>query len=168
MPDNDWLKQLARLLDEQIGAAAILFETLAEEKQALTGTSLEALNDSSARKHAQLTRFEQLEQDRRLLCQVGGIGWQRTAMEELIGELETSSQPDSGAGLRTRWQQLSDLISRCRDANETNGLIAQYKQRQLLQLLGLMRGGGKPGGVLYGADGGTTLSSASSRAIAQV
>lgn len=162
--NTSWAQQLAQLLGEQLEVGQRLLEILREEKKAIAGSSPEELNRCGARKQAQLTRFGQLEQDRRLLCQVAGLGPDRQAMEQMIEELPAASAATIGA----QWEQLKETIVLCRNANETNGLITQYKQRQVLQLLSVLRGNGTGNGVVYGANGTTALTGAHSRALAQV
>ena len=145
---RDWLAALMQLLDEQIAAAVALVEGLHVERQALTGRDVEALNASSAQKQQLLARFEELEQERRMLCGAAGAGTDPRAMDKLMGAQET----DVRATLEAKWQRVMDLTARCRDANETNGMIAQARQRQILQLLGLMRTGANAGAT-YGRSG---------------
>jgi flagellar biosynthesis protein FlgN len=157
---RDWLAALMQLLDEQIAAAVELVEGLQAERQALTGRSVEALNASSANKERLLARFEELEQERRMLCGAAGAGNDARAMDKLLGAQETGVR----ATLEAKWRRVRELTARCRDANETNGMIAQARQRQILQLLGLMRTGANAGAT-YGRTG-VAATSASSRALA--
>lgn len=108
-----------------------------------------------------LARFEELEQERRLLCRTVGAGIDRGAMEGLI---DAQASP-ARASLEAKWRQVMQLSARCRDANEINGMIAQSRQRQILQLLGLMRGGGNAVAT-YGRSGAAGIAGAHSRALA--
>ena len=157
---RDWLAALMQLLDEQIAAAVALVEGLQAERQALTGRSVEALNASSAQKERLLARFEELEQERRMLCGAAGVGNDPRAMNKLMGAQET----DVRATLEAKWRRVLELSARCRDANETNGMIAQARQRQILQLLGLMRTGANAGAT-YGRTG-VAATGGSTRALA--
>ncbi len=160
-------QQLVQILDEQISAAVSLLDVLIKEKQALTGTNVQALNEIDTRKRAELSHNEQLEQRRRRLCQTLGVGLDRGAMDYLINDLAAMGQQRLQATLRTLWYRLRDLIAQCRDANEVNGLIAQFKQRQLLQLLGLLRDGGAAG-VTYSSSGIAAQAATHSHTLAQV
>ncbi len=152
---------LAQVLDEQIAAAARLAEGLRAERAALSGRTVEDLHSATRDKELLFTRFEELEQERCMVCATLGARPDRQSMDALIAA-QSHGARDS---LLARWQRLMDLTSHCRDANETNGLIAQSRQRQLLQLLGLMRSGAN-GGATYGRTGVAAIAGDSSRAIA--
>lgn len=152
---------LMQLLDEQIIAADQLIAGLYVERRALLGRTVDDLYGATREKEALLARFEQLEQERRVLCTGLRIGPERRAMEALIG-----AQPfERRATLAVKWQRLMALATNVRDLNETNGIIAQTRQRQLLQLLGLMRSGTNAGAT-YGRTGAARIAGDSSRAIA--
>ncbi len=152
---------LAQVLDEQIAAATRLAEGLRVERAALSGRTIEALHTATRDKEQLFARFEELEQERRMLCATLGAGTERSSMEAVL-----RAQPRvAREGLQARWQRLMELAARCRDANETNGMIAQNRQRQLLQLLGLMRSAAH-GGATYGRTGVAAIAGDSSRAIA--
>jgi flagellar biosynthesis/type III secretory pathway chaperone len=145
-----WLKRLTQVLAEQVATATDLIDAPEEEEE---------------KRPEQWVRFEELERERRLLCQTGGVGPQRSAMETLLDELAASVNP-LYPEIQTHWQQLTGLIRRCWVANETNGLISQTRHRQLLQLLGLARLGGAD--LIYGSRGATPSAGAQSRALAHV
>jgi flagella synthesis protein FlgN len=159
--------KLSQLLDEQVAAAEQLLLTLNDEKSALTGNDVQVLQDVDTRKRAQLSHTEHLEQQRRQLCRTLGVGIERSAMDYLMNDLAAAGHHTLQAALRTRWQRLGELMVDCRDANEVNGTIAQFKQRQLLHLLGIMRGG-SPGTLTYQPTGSTAQAGISSRAIVEV
>lgn len=159
--------RLAHLLDEQIATASLLLKTLAEEKRLLTGRDMAALNELDARKREQLSQTEHLEQQRRELCRRIGIAPEQGAMDYLINDLAATGHENLQRTLRTHWQRLRELVGQCRDANEVNGQIAQFKQRQLQHLLGILRNGGS-GGMTYDPNGATTTQPSGSRALGQV
>jgi flagellar biosynthesis/type III secretory pathway chaperone len=168
MHAQDLQPELKVHLDVQIAAAEQLFKTLEDERAALKGTDAQALDRAGAAKVAALTRFEQLEQERRLMCQGHA---ERAPFERLIDALDRqvalqspgfSIRPD--ATLRASWQRLLELTGRCRDANQANGLIVSHRQKQIRQLLGVLRGGG--GAETYDPSGARS-STAGARAIAR-
>jgi len=158
---GDCLAALMQLLDEQIAAATSMLDSLHTERQALTARTVETLDASSARKEALLVRIDELEQERRMLCGATGAGNGSQSMERLIA----TQAPEARATLEAKWRRVAELTVRCRDANETNGMIAQIRQRQILQLLGLMRTGGNAGAT-YGRTGAAAAASDSSRPLA--
>ncbi len=159
-------RHLAQLIETQILAASELLGVLTEEKRALTGSSVEVLQEIDTRKRALLARTEQMEQARRKFCHTLGVGAERGAMDFLINDLAAAGHEGLQATLRTSWQRLKELVLQCRDVNEINGSIAQFKQRQLLQLLGLLRGGGG-NHLTYQASGAAANVLTPSRAIAE-
>jgi flagellar biosynthesis/type III secretory pathway chaperone len=169
MHAQDLQPALQAHLDAQIAAAENLLKTLEDERTALKGADAHALVDAGAAKVAALTRFEELEQARRLLCQGRD---DRATFERLI---ETLDRPTSfqaagssigpGATLQTTWQRLLELTGRCRDSNQTNGLIVTHRQKQIRQLLGMLRGGGSA--QTYGPSGARSSIAAAARAIAR-
>lgn len=155
------LAALVQVLDELIVAAEALIECLHGERRALLGRTVDDLGGASQQKEARLARFDELEQERRLVCASLFVGTDRPAMEALIG-----AQPyEMRAALAVKWQRLMALTGNCRDLNETNGMIAQTRQRQLLHLLGLMRSG-TSAGATYGRTGAAASAGLSTRAIA--
>ena len=96
-----------------------------------------------------------------MLCGATGAGNDPRAMDKVMGAQDT----DVRATLEAKWRRVLELSARCRDANETNGMIAQARQRQILQLLGLMRTGANAGATYgrtgVGATGGSTRALAS-------
>jgi flagellar biosynthesis/type III secretory pathway chaperone len=160
-----WLGTLVGLLDEQIDAAGRLLAALRDERQALVGPAVEPLAQAGALKESCIAQVEQLEQRRRLTMQAAGLGFEGSAMTRLIADCRDWSDAELAAGVAERWQRMLELTRRCRDANETNGLITQTRQRQVLQLLGLLRGGSA--GATYGPDGGSAMAGSSTRAIAR-
>jgi flagellar biosynthesis/type III secretory pathway chaperone len=96
----------------------------------------------------------------------------RVAFERLIDALDRQASLQSpefpirqGSTLRAKWQRLMELTGRCRDANETNGLIVSHRQKQIRQLLGVLRGAG--GAEIYGPSGARSSTTAGARAIAR-
>ncbi|HZF17233.1 MAG TPA: flagellar protein FlgN [Steroidobacteraceae bacterium] len=159
MHAQDLQPELRAHLDAEIAVAESLLTTLEEERTALKGTDASALDRAGAAKLAALKRFEQVEQERRLMCQ----GYEsRASFEQLIDALDRQA---SISALRTTWQRLLEITSRCRDANQANGLIVGVRQKQIRQLLGVLRGTG--GAETYGPNGARSSTAGGARAIAR-
>jgi len=156
MHAQDLTTQLAAHLGGQIAAAHLLLKILEEEHTALKGADAHALDRAGSAKIAALNEFERLEQARRQLCRLHDG---RAAFERLIDTL------DRGTALRSAWQHLLELTGRCRDANQTNGLIIAYRQKQIRQLLGVLRGAS--GAHTYSPSGTPNAIAASARALAR-
>jgi flagellar biosynthesis protein FlgN len=172
MHAQDLPADLGAHLDAELAAALELLKTLEDERTALKGTDAQALDRAGALKVAALARFEQLEQKRRLIGRAHGLkSDDRAAFEHWIDALDrqTSSQAPGtlirpGATLQATWRRLLELTGQCRDANQVNGLIVSHRQRQIRQLLGLLRGAG--GADTYGPSGTRNSMAASARPIA--
>jgi flagella synthesis protein FlgN len=169
MHAQDLQPELKAHLDAEIAAADTLLNSLEAERTALKGTDAAALDRAGQIKLAALKRFEELELERRLLCQVHD---DRTAFEQLIDSLDRqtaipSSGPLSGSGatLRAAWLKLLETTGRCRNMNQANGLIVTIRQTQIRQLLGVLRGAG--GAQTYGPSGERSSPATGARAIAR-
>jgi flagellar biosynthesis/type III secretory pathway chaperone len=169
MHAQDLQSELAAHLDRQIAAAHSLLKTLEDERTALKGADVQALEHAGAAKVDALTHFERLEQERRRMCVAHD---DRSAFERLIETLDLQIERQSprnsigsGATLKATWQRLLELTGRCRDANQTNGLIVGYRQKQIRQLLSLLRGASSAD--TYSPSGAPNVNAASARAIAR-
>jgi flagella synthesis protein FlgN len=149
-------EQLLTVVHQQIESAELLLAILQEEKQALTGTDSNVLSGVTTRKHAQLERVEQLEGQRQKTCNALGMNAAGSAMTQLAAR-----EPQ----LARAWQTLAGIVLQCRSANETNGIITRTRQRQVGQLMGLLRGGDGRESTYSAA--GTTAVNSNSRALAR-
>ena len=131
--------RIEQLLDRQIRVAQALAAVLAAERDALTGDSPAAVSEQAAQKVRLLEEFEQLESERRRLCDESGL----------------PATPGIAQAISQRWRSLMALLATCRNANETNGLILNLKQGQVRQLLDILRGGPA---ITYGPQGQTFAS----------
>lgn len=135
--------RLDAVLERELDVAQQLTLTLHDERAALTGASPEAVVEQAARKVAWLGRLEQLETERRELCQAAGIRLPP----------EGQGTPAAAAPV-ARWLSLMELMARCRAANEVNGYIINVRRTQVGQLIDIVRGA-RPGGT-YGPEGRTS------------
>jgi flagellar biosynthesis/type III secretory pathway chaperone len=113
-------RRIEALLDSELALAEQLATTLECERQALTGTSPDAVREQAAAKVDLLVRLEEIERSRRELCEGGDM--------------------NQFAGLAARWRSLMALMKRCRTANEVNGYIINVRRHQVQQLLDVVRG----------------------------
>lgn len=113
--------RLEELLDRQIDLARSLATTLDEEKSALTGTRPEAVEHKAAEKLHLFRSIEQLETERRTLC-------------------ENPTASGIATTVVARWRALMQLLADCRAANELNGHIIRVRQHQIRQLIDIVRG----------------------------
>ena len=119
---QDARRRLEDLLDREIELAHVLRAALADEKNALTGDSPEAVEKNAAEKIRVLETIEKLETERRSLC-------------------ASPESPGIAATVVERWRKLMELMAGCRTANEVNGHIIHVRQHQIRQLIDIVRGG---------------------------
>ncbi len=144
--DGDTHRRLEVLLDREIEAARALAATLEAERTALTGDSTAAVTETAARKIELFRSIEQIEEQRRTLCDAARITLppSRSGMTPAItGVSET---------IADRWRALLELVAGCRVANEVNGYIINARRGQVGQLIQVLRGGAP---VTYGPQGKT-------------
>ncbi|MDP8984012.1 MAG: flagellar protein FlgN [Pseudomonadota bacterium] len=132
--NHDVRHSLADILDREIVVAQALTETLAAERDALTGDSAHALRRKAADKVRLLGNIEALEAERRAL-------WE-----------SPSAEGGPGSVVADRWRKLMELVAACRSANEVNGHIIHIRQNQIRQLFDIVRGGAS---MTYGPQGKT-------------
>ena len=132
---QDARHQLEDLLDREISAAHSLAGILAEERNALTGASPDAVHETASDKVRMLGEIESLESQRRALWDASGV---------------VAAAP--GDNLMQRWHSLMKVVAGCRTANEVNGHIINIRQNQIRQLFDIVRGGAP---VTYGPQGKT-------------
>ena len=130
---SDARRRLEDLLDREIELARVLKDTLAAEKTALTGDSPAAVEESAAEKIRVLEAIEELDQERRTLC-------------------ESPASAGVAATVVERWRKLMELMAGCRTANDVNGHIIHVRRHQIRQLMDIVRGGPS---ITYGPQGKT-------------
>ncbi len=137
--------RLDDLIGAQLAAAASLSEILAQECRALIG-DVAALSEVSAAKVDALMHLERLHLEYRgLFDSTGKPGADRD-------EARRHLQRAGGDVLVARWQQLEQLLGRCREANQANGAAIERNRRRVEQALAVVRGQTRAPG-LYGANG---------------
>ena len=144
--------RLDDLIGAQLTAAASLAEILEQEYRVLAG-DVTALAEVSAAKVDVLTHLERLHLEYRgLFDSTGGASAGRD-------EAQRHLQRAGGDALVARWQRLEQLIDRCREANQANGVAIERYRRRVEQALAVVRGQARAPG-LYGANGVSQLSDA--------
>ena len=153
--DAQSLKQLIAVLDQQMLAAQALTEMLSRERALLTGVDAAAVEAAAAEKATLLNRIESLETDRRRVLAIAGRGASGTEMDRICRASAAGAPPSTlQQQVGERWHQLIGVMERCREANEVNGAIVGLKQRQIRQLLNVLRTG-REDDLTYGRGGRT-------------
>lgn len=133
-------QNIRHVIEQQITCANRLLSTLDQERQALLGNSMTALEQASADKLAAATTLQTLN---------GSLLKLNAGPQQIEGILKTADAADP---IRERWQQLLELAARCQKANLGNGALLDERQSQLRRSLrSLPASAGNP---LYGRSGG--------------
>jgi flagellar biosynthesis/type III secretory pathway chaperone len=121
-------QRLAAVLDEEIRCAEAMLEALAGENRALADGDQAALALATDAKTKVVDALEKLEAERR----------------ELARGDEPADAPE--------WQRLRELIGRCKEQNQRNGMLLQARAENVRVALKALRGSDVG---LYGATGRT-------------
>lgn len=114
---------LAELIDRHADETGQLVECLEQERLALMGNDIPALERICASKLACVTQLQTLGRELHRLTR--GIG------------VETLAATDPAAlALLPAWRQLMTLASRCQDLNLANGDLLEQRQSQVRRLIG--------------------------------
>lgn len=149
--DAQSLNTLNTVLARQVEAAQALEQLIARERSLLTGEDAAAVEAVASEKAALLNRIEALETDRRQVLAMAGLGLNGPAMERLIrgqSPLPAPARAETGR----LWSALVAAMERCRDGNDVNGAIVGLRQRQVRQLLNILRTG-REDELTYGPSG---------------
>lgn len=123
--DND-SQRLRAIVGEQLRCAEAMLDTLTREHQALTDGDVPTLAAATESKAALVDALEKLESQRRALAR---------------GD-DADGAPE--------WQRLRDVIGRCKEQNQRNGLLLKARAENVRVALKTLRGS-EP--ELYGATG---------------
>jgi flagella synthesis protein FlgN len=123
---NDDLVPMTALLREQLRCAEQLLDALTLEGRALESGNHDALGDATTAKAKLVDSLEQLESKRRALAD--------------------HDAPSNTA----EWPKLRDLIARCKEQNQRNGVLLNARAENVRIALKALRGS-EP--ELYGATG---------------
>jgi flagellar biosynthesis/type III secretory pathway chaperone len=133
--NGDTHRSLEVVLGRELEAVRSLAMTLDAERAALTGSSPEAVIEKAAQKIELFNLIEELEAERRQLCDAAKISLPN------IRSGRTPLMAGVSETVADRWRSLLELIASCRIANEVNGYIVNARRGQLNQLFQVLRGG---------------------------
>lgn len=140
---NDLLK-LPGMFQEGKEMLAKISDLLEQERSAITANDLTALESVIEEKKTALTQFAQQKATWSQL-----ISSHASSVEEFFAVLP----PQAANMLRPHWEALESQMSRMQDLNERNSQIVATRNRQVSQLISVMKGH-RPSSQLY-TDGGS-------------
>lgn len=149
MKESDWLDAFRQVIDEQIVAALVLSERLADEARVLLESDLDGLDSVTAAKQESIAALERVEAERRSLMGMLAGSTRQAGHEEVLRNLD-------GSGHATeRWNHLTALLEACRERNAQNGRLVALRRAQVVRSLSILAGGPR-GGLTYGPHGTAT------------
>jgi flagellar biosynthesis/type III secretory pathway chaperone len=159
MPTPALHKGLAELLEAERARAARMLEVLGLEREALARRDFPAIEQAAAEKERLIAALESLAERQNAVLRSAGV----VVTAGRLGEaLERAGMPD----LVPLWDDLQDLLRRCRQQNLVNGGVIEMSRRFAREVLATLRGTA-PGSDLYGrcgerrhTDGGEPLATA--------
>lgn len=155
-------QQLRGLLEQQRDASRKLLQILIQEHAILSGNDLQELETILAAKQQHMAQLEALSQEYLELT--------RRLSPDHKGGIAASLRhcdPQGAWGLESLWRDVEDLLSQCRDKNNTNGKIIALSHRHIQQALAILRNG-EPGGEPCYNPTGNRPSVANSRTLGKV
>jgi flagella synthesis protein FlgN len=139
MDSTQLVATLDTILLAEEAAAGVLLCALEAEAEALKGRDAATLTLATEEKVEALEKLESIEQERRDFCARIGAGPGQAGMDAWLAAYAGSG--GQATGLRERWTSLTELLRRCREINQANGLVVASLQRRVQQALSLMRTG---------------------------
>lgn len=106
------------IVEQQLTCAASLLKTLEQERQALLGNAMDALEQVSADKLAAANQLQTLSQ----------------SLEKINAppaQIEQLAQTAGSESLRDQWHELLKLAALCQSANLANGALLDERQSQI-------------------------------------
>ena len=157
---TDTRKQVVDLLGESVLLALGLKETLQNERRALEDQDVGELNSIVSTKSECVGKLQQLEEQRRALCETSGFHAGPQQMEDLVDWC------DEDAVITKCWSQLMEIAADCNALNLTNGAIISMRSQMLGTNLAVLRGT-DPNPNTYGREG-RDFAAGNQRSLAEV
>ena len=141
--------QAVEIIGDSIFYALGLKEALQEERKALEGEDMDALQAAVDGKGACVENLSALDTRRIDLCEKLGYENAADQMQELI------EYCDEDNAISSRWEHLLVIAAESSALNMTNGAIIRLRQQHFESSLSVLRGG-TPGSDTYGRNGSSS------------
>lgn len=132
---------LAELLRAELARARRLREVLTLERDALGRRDFPAIEQAAAEKERLIAALESLAERQGTLLRTGGILGGNASLRENL-------QKTDMVELVPLWDELQDLLRRCRQQNLVNGGVIEMSRRFAREVLATLRGT-VPGSEVY-------------------
>ncbi|MFF7708585.1 flagellar export chaperone FlgN [Pseudomonas sp. NPDC007930] len=139
---------LLHLIESDLAPAQQLLELLQVEAQALGGRDMPLLENILAHKQSLIVQLQQHGRQRSQALAMLGMSTDREGLQHL------AKISPLGNELLAKGDMLSDILARCKQANDENGRAIRMQQHATANQLRILNGGEAPS--LYTARGATS------------
>ncbi len=145
---------LQQIITQQIQYLQQIQPLMQEEREAISQADVDSLNQILEKKQPLIIHLQQLDKQREQLLICEGMQPDAETFRQLIAQSDNTS-------LKQQWQQLLELLKRCKHENEVNGRLIFMKKHNVDALLKVLLGNWQTTSQTYSAMGQTESSSRS-------
>jgi flagellar biosynthesis/type III secretory pathway chaperone len=145
-------EQLAALLRDEQQQLEQLTHLLEAECGAIQANNLDALDERGTARSRAMGALLRIQDERRGMLSQLGYPDSLDGLENLLRWC------DPGKSLLSQWRRCADLATRCRELNESNGVMVNARLRRVEGMLEVITA--RPPGATYNRDAGLGSSSA--------
>lgn len=128
-------ESLERLIGDQSTTLTRLESLLDREHSLLVARDIESLASAGRDRQNCVAALLKLDGERVGMCRMLGFGADAEGMRKLLGWCDPTGR------LKSRWNNCSDLTSRCRKLNDRNGALATAQLKTVSGRLDALTGG---------------------------
>ncbi|NOQ93845.1 MAG: flagellar protein FlgN [Methylophaga sp.] len=130
------LQQIQSILQAELDTASQLLVLLKGERNALTESNADVMNEMSAKKQPLLVKLEQLGRQRESVLQTAGFSSGKEGLEAFV---ENQTAQDAHR-LNRVLDSLREAAQGCRENNQINGGIVNVNRQYLQKAMSILRG----------------------------
>ena len=130
------LQQLKSILQAEHDTASQLLAILKGERDSLTASNADVMNDMAIKKQPLVVNLEQLGRQREAVLQASGFSTGKDGLEAFV---ENQTERDS-QGLNSLLNSLRLVAKACRENNQINGGIVNVNRQYLQKAMSILRG----------------------------
>jgi flagellar biosynthesis protein FlgN len=125
---------LQRLFNDQVSLLTQLESLLDEEHASILAQDIDSLDKTGAQRQSYIGDLIRIEDERRDLCRMLGKPNTLEGLEQIIRWCDPTSS------LRLRLDECTARATRCRDANDRNGILVAARLKHVKGLLDVITG----------------------------
>ena len=130
------LQQLNSILKAEKDAATSLLALLKNEREALSESDAEIMDEMSVKKQPFIVRLEQLGRQREGILQAEGFPAGKDGLEAFIANQQTTE----ASALNKLVKALRSIALACKEHNQINGSIVNVNRQYLQKAMSILRG----------------------------